>query len=92
MFTTNAITKTETQAIDTANAATDTITPEQNLIRVPLSWLRPSKRNVRKTVGQSIDALAESIARVGLLQNLTVIQARDGEHYDVVAGGRGWPR
>jgi len=84
----NAITQTEIQAIDTANAITDTITPEQNLIRVPLARLRPSKRNVRKTAGQSIDALAESIARVGLLQNLTVIQARDGEHYDVVAGGR----
>ncbi len=84
----NAINSTETQAIDTAHAATDTVTPEQNLIRVPLSRLRPSKRNVRKTAGQSIDALAESIARVGLLQNLTVILARDGEHYDVVAGGR----
>ncbi len=84
----NAINSTETQAIDTAHAAIDTITPEQNLIWVPLARLRPSKRNVRKTAGQSIDALAESIARVGLLQNLTVIQARDGEHYDVVAGGR----
>lgn len=84
----NAINHTETQAIDTINAVTDAITPEQNLIRVPLSRLRPSKRNVRKTAGQSIDALAESIARVGLLQNLTVILARDGEHYDVVAGGR----
>jgi len=84
----NAINHTETQAIDTANKTTDTVTPEQNLIRVPLARLRPSKRNVRKTAGQSIDALAESIARVGLLQNLTVILARDGEHYDVVAGGR----
>ncbi len=84
----NAINHTESQAIDTVNAVTDTITPEQNLIRVPLARLRPSKRNVRKTAGQSIDALAESIARVGLLQNLTVILARDGEHYDVVAGGR----
>ena len=82
----NAINQTETQAIDTATP--DAITPEQNLIRVPLARLRPSKRNVRKTVGQSIGALAESIARMGLLQNLTVIQARDGEHYDVVAGGR----
>ncbi|MCO3284216.1 ParB/RepB/Spo0J family partition protein [Pseudomonas aeruginosa] len=84
----NAINQTETQAIDTANAATDT--PAQNLISVPLSQLRASKRNVRKTktAGQSIDALAASIARVGLLQNLTVTLTRDGEHYDVVAGGR----
>ena len=84
----NAINQTETQAIDTANAAADTATPAQNLMQVPLSQLRPSKRNVRKVVGQSIDALAASIARVGLLQNLTVTLARDGEHYEVVAGGR----
>jgi ParB family transcriptional regulator, chromosome partitioning protein len=62
--------------------------PAQNLILVPLSQLRPSKRNVRKTVGASITELAASIARVGLLQNLTVILASDGEHYEVVAGGR----
>jgi|TARA_R100000049_G_C1956498_1_gene112960 ParB family chromosome partitioning protein len=75
----NAMTKTE--SITTA-------APAQNLILVPLSQLCPSRRNVRKTAGQSIDALAASIARVGLLQNLTVILASDGEHYEVVAGGR----
>jgi ParB family chromosome partitioning protein len=62
--------------------------PAQNLILVPLSQLRPSRRNVRKTVGASVTELAASIARVGLLQNLTVILASDGEHYEVVAGGR----
>ncbi len=84
----SAINQTETQAIDTATAVTDT--PAQNLISVPLSQLRASKRNVRKTksAGQSIDALAASFARVGLLQNLTVTLARNGEHYEVVAGGR----
>ncbi len=76
----NAMTQTQTQAITT--------TPAQHLILVPLSQLRPSRRNVRKTAGQSIDALAASIARVGLLQNLTVTLAHDGEHYEVVAGGR----
>ncbi|MBQ0215736.1 ParB N-terminal domain-containing protein [Alcaligenes faecalis] len=81
----NAITHTETQAIATALEAA---APAQNLLLVPLSQLRPSRRNVRKTAGQSIDALAASIARVGLLQNLTVILASDGEHYEVVAGGR----
>ncbi|MBB5217179.1 ParB/RepB/Spo0J family partition protein [Parapusillimonas granuli] len=81
----NAIHQTETQAIDTATQ--EIAAPAQNLIVVPLSQLRASKRNVRK-IKQSIDALAESIARVGLLQNLTVILARDGEHYEVVAGGR----
>src|SRR5690625_2467795 len=82
----NAINQTETQAI--AIASPETTTPKQSLISVPLSQLRASKRNVRKTAGQSIDALAASIARVGLLQNLTVILARNGEHYEVVAGGR----
>ncbi|TFL15340.1 chromosome partitioning protein ParB [Pusillimonas caeni] len=81
----NAIHQTETQAIDTATQ--EVAAPAQNLIVVPLSQLRASKRNVRK-IKQSVDALAESIARVGLLQNLTVILARDGEHYEVVAGGR----
>jgi len=80
----NAITQTATQAI----ATLETAAPAQNLILVPLSQLRPSRRNVRKTAGQSIDALSASIARVGLLQNLTVILASDGEHYEVVAGGR----
>ncbi|WP_397476252.1 ParB N-terminal domain-containing protein [Pusillimonas sp.] len=84
----NAINQTEVQAIDTATP--EAAAPAQNLILVPLSQLRASKRNVRKTktAGQSIDALAESIARVGLLQNLTVIAAVNGEHYEVVAGGR----
>lgn len=84
----NAINHTEAQAIDTATP--EAAAPAQNLILVPLSQLRVSKRNVRKskTAGQSIDALAESIARVGLLQNLTVIAAVNGEHYEVVAGGR----
>jgi ParB family chromosome partitioning protein len=73
----------------TNTAATPEITvPAQNLIFVPLSQLRPSKRNVRKTAGASITELAASIARVGLLQNLTVILASDGEHHEVVAGGR----
>ena len=36
----------------------------------------------------SIPELAASIQRVGLLQNLIVIAAADGEHYEVVAGGR----
>lgn len=63
-------------------------TPAQSMLLVPLSQLRPSKRNVRKTLGASINALASSIQRVGLLQNLTVILASDGEHYEVVAGGR----
>jgi len=87
----NTITHPETQAIvaATQNAAAPA-QPSQSMLLVPLSQLRASKRNMRKTkaAGQSIDALAESIARVGLLQNLTVILARDGEHYEVVAGGR----
>jgi len=81
--------KTATQT-EPRNVALETADPTKNLILVPLSQLvsRPSGRNVRKGTGQSIDALAASIARVGLLQNLTVIQSRNGEHYEVVAGGR----
>ncbi|WP_024540126.1 ParB/RepB/Spo0J family partition protein, partial [Comamonas badia] len=62
----------------------------KNLILVPLSRLvlRPTGRNVRKTPRMSIPELAASIQRVGLLQNLIVIPAADGEHYEVVAGGR----
>jgi ParB family chromosome partitioning protein len=64
--------------------------PTKNLILVPLSRLvlRPTGRNVRKTPRMSIPELAASIQRVGLLQNLIVIASADGEHYEVVAGGR----
>lgn len=79
-------TTTQPETFDTTSQGNTALT--QDLMRVPLSQLRPSRRNVRKTTGQSIEALAASIQRVGLLQNLTVIQARDGEHYDVVAGSR----
>ena len=64
--------------------------PTKNLILVPLSRLvlRPTGHNVRKPPRMSIPELAASIQRVGLLQNLIVIPASDGEHYEVVAGGR----
>ena len=87
----NAITKTETRAINTAAAIPlEAADPSKNLILVPLSRLvlRPTGRNVRKTSRISIPELAASIQRVGLLQNLIVIAAADGEHYEVVAGGR----
>ncbi len=80
----NAVTHQEAQALHTITP----VQPSQSMLLVPLSQLRPSRRNVRKTAGPSIDALAASIGRVGLLQNLTVVLATDGEHYDVVAGGR----
>lgn len=77
----NTVTHQEVHALKAA-------APSQNMLLVPLSQLRPSKRNVRKTVGESVTTLAASIERVGLLQNLTVTLASDGEHYEVVAGGR----
>ncbi len=77
----NTVTHQKVQALEAA-------TPSQNMLLVPLSQLRPSKRNVRKTLGASITELATSVERVGLLQNLTVTLASDGEHYEVVAGGR----
>lgn len=84
----NAMTQTEARAIQAP--ALEAADPTKNLILVPLSRLvsRPAGRNVRKTPRMSIPELAASIQRVGLLQNLIVIAAADGEHYEVVAGGR----
>ena len=87
----NAITQTEARAVNTAAAIPlEAADPTKNLILVPLSRLvlRPTGRNVRKTPRMSIPELAASIQRVGLLQNLIVIASVDGEHYEVVAGGR----
>lgn len=87
----NAMTQTEARAVNTAVAIPlEAADPTKNLILVPLSRLvsRPAGRNVRKTPRMSITELAASIQRVGLLQNLIVIAAADGEHYEVVAGGR----
>ena len=84
----NAVTHTEARAIHAP--ALEAADPTKNLILVPLSRLvsRPKGHNVRKTPRMSIPELAASIQRVGLLQNLIVIAAADGEHYEVVAGGR----
>jgi len=83
----NAITQTESRAV----VSFDMADPTRNLILVPLGQLLPrhSKLNVRKTARRlSIPELAASISRVGLLQNLIVVLAADGEHYEVVAGDR----
>lgn len=84
----NALTDSEAQALHVIPAPQVPAQPSQQMLLVPLSRLRPSRRNVRKTAGPSIEALAASIERVGLLQNLTVMLAADGGHYEVVAGGR----
>lgn len=81
----NTATLHETTAIAAAVAA---VAAAQELLLIPMSKLRPSSRNVRKSGGTSIPELAASIARVGLLQNLNVVLAPDGEHYEVVAGRR----
>ncbi|QWF59786.1 ParB/RepB/Spo0J family partition protein [Ralstonia solanacearum] len=85
----NAVTQTEARAVNAA-AVLEAADPTKNLILVPLSRLvlRPTGRNVRKAPRMSIPELTASIQRVGLLQNLIVIAAADGEHYEVVAGGR----
>ena len=91
MNATTQVRQTEARAINTAAAIPlEAADPSKNLILVPLSRLvlRPTGRNVRKTPRMSIPELAASIQRVGLLQNLIVIAAADGEHYEVVAGGR----
>ena len=90
----NAVTTTEARAVNTvASSAANVLQaadPSKHMILVPLSRLvlRPTGRNVRKTPRMSIPELAASIQRVGLLQNLIVIASADGEHYEVVAGGR----
>lgn len=63
--------------------------PTKNLILVPLSQLRPSPRNARKTKPKlSIPELAASIHRVGRLRNLIVSEPEEGERYEVEVGGR----
>ncbi|MBL8372044.1 MAG: ParB/RepB/Spo0J family partition protein [Burkholderiaceae bacterium] len=84
----NALTDSETLAVHAIPVPQVPAQPSQQILLVPLSRLRPSRRNVRKTAGPSIEALAASIERVGLLQNLTVTLGTDGGHYEVVAGGR----
>lgn len=85
----NAITQTETRAIHAA-AALEVADPTKNLLLLSLGQLLPrrSKRNARTTPRLSIDELAASIFRIGLLQNLVVILAANGKHYEVVAGDR----
>lgn len=87
----NTMTYTETQAVQdaaTPSAVEAIATATYRLLLIPLSQLRPSSRNVRQSGGASIPELASSIARVGLLQNLTVTVASEGGHYEVVAGKR----
>ncbi|MFT3819588.1 MAG: ParB/RepB/Spo0J family partition protein [Rubrivivax sp.] len=85
----NTATVHETTAVAHA-VALEAADPTRNLILVPLSRLLPrrSKRNARTTPRLSIPELAASISRLGLLQNLIVILAPDGEQYEVVAGDR----
>ncbi|WP_066161136.1 ParB/RepB/Spo0J family partition protein [Hydrogenophaga pseudoflava] len=97
----NTVTQSETLALSAVAAAAavssaamtgDSVTvPEvapYELHLIPLSRLRPSSRNVRQSGGTAIPELAASIARVGLLQNLTVITSPDGQWFEVVAGRR----
>ena len=77
--------------VDTSEVSTlEAAVPAQNMVLMPLSRLRPrpSKRNVRRKARTSIAALAASIRRLGLLQNLTVIPFGDDGDFEVVAGGR----
>ncbi|WOB09716.1 MULTISPECIES: ParB/RepB/Spo0J family partition protein [Burkholderiales] len=95
----NTVSHSEAQALHTVAAAAASTTAAGATVTVPaagpyelhlipLSRLRPSARNVRKSGGTSIPELAASVTRVGLLQNLTAIASPDGEHFEVVAGKR----
>ena len=68
--------------------AVTSVQPSQSMLLVPLSQLRPSRRNVRKTAGPSIDALAASIARVGLLLQL---HGGSRQRWRALRGRRRWP-
>ena len=64
----------------------------ETIRNLPLSALRPSKRNVRTVPGsdEALDELKASIAAHGLLKNL-VVRAAESESetiYDVIAGRR----
>jgi len=72
----------------TIAAAVAAVTAVQELLLIPLSRLRPSSLNVRKSGGESILELAASIARLRLRQKLNVVLAADGEHYEAVVGRR----
>ncbi len=82
----NAIIPTEAVSVSALQVAD----PTNNLLLLSLAQLLPrrSKRNARTTPRLSIDELAASISRIGLLQNLVVILAADGVQYEVVAGDR----
>jgi ParB family transcriptional regulator, chromosome partitioning protein len=82
----NTATFEEAHAVQAVTTAAEIAA--RGLLLIPLDALRPSARNVRKSGGTSIPELAASIVRVGLLQNLTVTAAPDGDHYEVVAGRR----
>ena len=70
---------------------TKTNTP---IVLIPLKHLIASERNVRKTGGESIEDIAASILKHGLIQNLTVIpevhpKTKDSTgKFEVVVGGR----
>lgn len=63
---------------------------DEAVLMLPLNQLHPWAGNVRKTGGQSVEALAASIAAQGLIHNLTVIEVKAGKspRYEVVAGSR----
>jgi ParB family chromosome partitioning protein len=57
--------------------------------RLLLSEMRPSKQNPRKTFDpESLEELARSIREVGVIQPIVVVPARRG--YQIVAGERRW--
>lgn len=85
----NTATLHETTAIAAAVAV---VIAAQELLLIPLSKLRPSSRNVRKSGGTSIPELAASIARVGLLQNLNVVLAAASPRSSCWSSGASSPR
>ena len=53
----NALTHPEVQALQTVPAPQVPAQPSQQMLLVPLSRLRPSRRNVRKTAGPTLSLI-----------------------------------
>ncbi len=84
----------EAAALAAANAVRSGAVPADGAPEtcVPLDRLRPSDLNPRRQFAdEAIEELAQSIAQVGLLQNLIVRPAgEDAGMFEIVAGERRW--
>lgn len=87
----NAVVQSTAPACAPARLTTAVTTAAQlgrDLLLIPLSELRASAFNVRAGTTPGVTELAASIARHGLLQNLSVTPSTEAGCYEVIAGNR----